>query len=97
MSNECAWEKPLIKTPIPLLTAQPPQTTTTSTVSPTSYSAIVKSHTIPSIEPAVSAIQILGIIKKLLATLQKCPDFNAREEIINTVMQILNVIPDNHD
>jgi hypothetical protein len=90
MSNECAWEKPLIKTPIPLLTAQPPQTTTT-------YSAIVKSHTIPSIEPAVSAIQILGIIKKLLATLQKCPDFNAREEIINTVMQILNVIPDNHD
>lgn len=78
------------------VTQHPPQTTSLSNTSSNTYAAIVKANLTPISEPAVSAAQILVIIKKLLVTLQKCPDSNAKDAIINTVMSILNVIPENH-
>ncbi|CAI6358665.1 unnamed protein product [Macrosiphum euphorbiae] len=79
--------------PSPLTAPQPPNAHQTTSVT---YSEIVKSHSSNPTEPAVTMTQILSIIKKLLGTIQKCPDSNSKDAILNTVMSILNSIPENH-
>ncbi|CAI6365509.1 unnamed protein product [Macrosiphum euphorbiae] len=72
---------------------QPPNAHQTTSVT---YAEIVKSHSSNPTEPAVTMTQILSIIKKLFGTIQKCPDSNSKDAILNTVMSILNSIPENH-
>ncbi|CAI6345126.1 unnamed protein product [Macrosiphum euphorbiae] len=79
----------------PYIVSQSPQTPSLSQATLNPYSDILKTYPTSPTVLAFSVIHILNIIK-LLAILQKCPDVNAREAIINTVMSILNIIPENH-